>query len=96
MDPFDQALTNFKATLPAAEQQQFSIASEEAVRRELDDLQKRQETRRTLRNLNRIEPFIKALAQLSEVIGIFVQAKPDILAFIWACVSPFAVKTSCG
>ncbi|KAK1833653.1 hypothetical protein QBC39DRAFT_432333 [Podospora conica] len=46
-------------------------------------LQEDQGKRQSLRSLRRIDNFLQRLDKYSEVLGIFVQAKPDVLALIW-------------
>lgn len=46
-------------------------------------LQHDQSKRRGLRNLRKIAPYLDRLKQYAGVIEVFVQAKPEILAFIW-------------
>ena len=46
-------------------------------------IQKEQAKRHELGNMNKIRPYLDCLKRYGEVIGVFVSAKPDILAFIW-------------
>ena len=46
-------------------------------------IQREQGARRSLQNIARIEPFINGLKKYSAVIEVFVQAKPELMAFIW-------------
>src|SRR6266536_4836815 len=47
------------------------------------DIEREQANRKCLRNLGRIRPLLNMLQSYSKVIEIFVNAKPDVLAFIW-------------
>lgn len=46
-------------------------------------LQNDQSKRQGLRHLRKIEPYLERLKQYADVIEVFIQAKPDILALIW-------------
>src|SRR5437762_225159 len=48
-----------------------------------DKLQQEQAKNGRLRHLRRIEPYLERLRQYAGVIEVFVQAKPDILSFVW-------------
>lgn len=50
---------------------------------ETDKLQAEQARNGHLRHLSKIEPCLTRLDDYAQAIGIFVQAKPDILALIW-------------
>ena len=82
---FDEALLRFKQDLPDHERRDFAIASVEDVYDEIRKIQEWQGKQGLLRNLRRIEPYINGLTQFSKVIEVFVQAKPEIMAFIWVC-----------
>ena len=47
------------------------------------DIQEKQAKRRELGNMNKIRPYLDALKRYEGVIGVFVSAKPEILALIW-------------
>lgn len=80
---FDEALDRSKKDLPDKEKADFAVASMQDVYNEAEKIQKKQSDKRSLRNMRRIEPYLKGLAQFSAVIEVFVQAKPEIMAFIW-------------
>jgi 5-formaminoimidazole-4-carboxamide-1-beta-D-ribofuranosyl 5'-monophosphate synthetase len=84
---FGQVLAEFERSLTPKEKSFFVRTSIRDVHEEIEKLQKEQDTRRTLRNIRGMEPYIKGLLQFSEVIGIFVQGKPEVLAFIWVTFS---------
>lgn len=47
------------------------------------DIEAKQADRKSLRYLNKIKPCLKALDDYSKVIEVFVNAKPEIMAFVW-------------
>jgi hypothetical protein len=59
------------------------ITTIDDVYRATNRLQEDQAKRGTLRNLRRIDTYLQRLGEFSEVLGLFVQVKPDILALIW-------------
>lgn len=81
---FTTALDRFRQGLIGEEIKAFShLTSEEDVWDSIEVLQKEQASRNALRNMARIEPFISGMAQYAQVIEVFVQVKPDIMALIW-------------
>ena len=82
-DPFTVALTRFRVTLTATEISQFNFTTIDDVWTEVERIQDEQGARRSLKNMKRIEPFINGLKNYSAVVEVFVQAKPEIMAFIW-------------
>lgn len=48
-----------------------------------DEIQKKQAEKGTLGNMNKIRPYLEVLEGYGEVIGVFVQAKPEIIALVW-------------
>ena len=82
-DPFTVALERFKDNLTATEISQFNFTTIDDVWAEVAEIQHKQGARRALQNMARIEPFINGLKNYSAVLEIFVQAKPEIMAFIW-------------
>ena len=82
-DLFTVALERFKDNLTGAEISQFNFTTLDDVWAELMKIQSEQGARRSLQNLARIEPFINGLKKYSAVIEIFVQARPEFMAFIW-------------
>ena len=55
----------------------------EDVWKQARDIQETQSKSKTLRNMQRIEHYVKGLERYAGVIEIFVQVKPDLLALIW-------------
>lgn len=83
---FDKALSDFKDGLTEKEKKDFAYTSIKDVYREAEAIQKEQSQRASLRNMNRIQPYINGLLQFSGVIEVFIQAKPEIMAFIWVYI----------
>ena len=50
---------------------------------ETEKLQAEQAKNGHLRHLSKIEPYLTGLNDYAQAIGVFVQAKPDVLALIW-------------
>ena len=82
-DPFTVALECFKKNLTEMEILQFNFTTIDDVRAVVSKIQQEQGARRSLQIIARIEPFIIGLKNCSAVIEIFVQAKPELMAFIW-------------
>ena len=87
-DPFTAALERFRNNLTATEITQFNLTTIDDVWAEVIKIQREQGARRSLQNMARIEPFINGLRNYSAVLEVFIQAKPEIMAFIWV-VQPF-------
>ncbi|KAI2624405.1 hypothetical protein GGR54DRAFT_629674 [Hypoxylon sp. NC1633] len=81
---FKSAREDFKKSLKNPALFDFSkIASIEDVLDEATKIQKQQAKTKTLRGMKRLEPFINGLKEYAAVIEVFVQAKPDVMSFIW-------------
>lgn len=83
---FDEALISFKEGLTDTEKLDFAQTTIDDVLKAAKKIQEKQGKRALLRNLNRIKPYIDGLIQFSRVIEVFVQVKPEIMAFIWVCI----------
>ncbi|OAL34641.1 hypothetical protein AYO20_06058 [Fonsecaea nubica] len=79
---FQLELTKFKSRLTGKQLQSFEFASLEQVEVEVNNIQRRQDTQRGLRNLTRIRRFIEAMEQFGKIIEVFVNTS-DVLAFVW-------------
>ena len=84
MSGFQVAADAFRRRLTADD-----VGSLEAIRN-VDDLkcaieaiEKEQSSRKAIRNINKIRPFINSLEQYAGVIEVFVTTKPEILAMLW-------------
>lgn len=86
---FDHALENFTRNLSQKEKVDFRFTTISDVYREIDRIQKDQESKGLLRNLRRLQPFIDGLQRYSSIIEQFVNVKPNILAFIWGPIKLF-------
>lgn len=81
---FESAVKDFLDGLTHKDEYDFSkFKCIEDVYDETDRLQKKQGNEGTLRNLNRIQPYLRRISEYSGVIDTFVQAKPDVLALLW-------------
>ena len=80
---FSRVLSAFKARLSPGDIETFQFTNFDELKAAIDEIQRTQAQRRSLRNLNKIRPFLNGLEQYSKVIEVFVNAKPDIMAFIW-------------
>ncbi|GAB1319448.1 hypothetical protein MFIFM68171_09658 [Madurella fahalii] len=82
---FERAVLEFKKDLNDDEiYDKISQATTiDQVYAETDKLQAEQAENGHLRHLSKIEPYLTRLDDYAQAIGIFVQAKPDILALIW-------------
>ena len=69
--------------LNSSERREIQGISIEDVWKQTRDIQETQSKSKTLRNMQRIEHYVKGLEQYAGVIEIFVQVKPDLLALIW-------------
>jgi len=85
-DAFEAARQDFLRSLKDQDVYNFSqFTSINDVYDTTDKIQEEQRRSGTLRGLNRIRPYLDCLSQYVGVIDTFVQAKPDILCFIWVC-----------
>lgn len=84
---FSRVLRAFQSRLSQNEIDKFRFATFEELKEAIIEIQKTQAQRRGYRNLNKIRPFLDGVGQYSKVIEVFVNAKPDIMAFIWVCAS---------
>ncbi|KAL8837871.1 MAG: hypothetical protein Q9170_002346 [Blastenia crenularia] len=80
---FSRSLKAFKDRLSGQDIDTFELATYEDLKTAVDNIQKEQSQRKGLRNLNKIRPLLEFLQQYSRVIEQFVNAKADLLAFVW-------------
>lgn len=64
-------------------QQILDTTSVEQVYDLTDKLQEEQSRTGQLRHLSKIEPFLAGLRSYAQIIEVFMQAKPDVLALVW-------------
>ena len=86
--PFTRALKRFQDGLTAKEIDDFKATTIADVWDKASELQREQSMRGSMQNMARIKPFIDGLTKYSGVIEVFVQAQPDIMAFVWVYTSP--------
>lgn len=83
-EAFATAKEDFKRSLKNPAQYDFSkVTSIDDVYDEAEKIQRQQAKTKTLRGLNRLQPFLNALNEYSGIIDAFVQAKPEIMSLIW-------------
>lgn len=81
---FASALSDFKAGLLEDSLDVFEAsASLPDLKTAIAEVEKEQSKRKSFRNMGKIRPLIDALENYSKVVEVFVNAKPDVLAFIW-------------
>jgi hypothetical protein len=80
---FEEALTTFKKTLSKKHQENFKNTSLEELKKDIAELQAKQQSSRRMQNLNRIKPFLEAMDQFGKVIEPFCNI--DGVAFVWVC-----------
>lgn len=83
-DPgFSRVLSAFRRRLSPQDITDFQFTTLEDLKEEITRIQEIQAQRRSIRNLNKVRPFLNGIEQYSKIIEVFVNAKPDIMAFIW-------------
>ncbi|OOQ87200.1 NACHT domain protein [Penicillium brasilianum] len=85
---FQKAKQDFLASLkdPSLLKRVSNVKSIDEIYNYTVQLQDDQSKREDMRNLRKIEPYLERLRQYADVIEVFVQAKPEILALIWGPV----------
>jgi len=92
-EAFESAKTDFLKSLKDPETYDFSkFTSINDVYDATEEIQEQQRKTGTLRDLNRIRPYLECLSQYVDVIEIFIQAKPDVLCLIWVGRTAFTSK----
>lgn len=91
---FTTALHAFQVGLSDEEIEIFRLTTIEHVWDMIRYLQAEQASRMSMQNMSRLEPFINALTRYSGVIEVFVQGKPEIMAFIWVKFAYFLCSFS--
>lgn len=81
-DGFNQASLEFKKRLQPGEEAQFAITTLHDLEIAVQDIQERQRKSKTAQNLNRIKPFLQAMAQYQEIIEVFLNTS-TMLCFVW-------------
>ncbi|KAH8587440.1 hypothetical protein B0O99DRAFT_747604 [Bisporella sp. PMI_857] len=83
---FEGILASFKKRLTSEHAELFQLTTFGDLKESITRIQKEQAAKKGLRNLNKIKPFLNGLKQYAEVLQVFIQVKPEILAFIWGPV----------
>lgn len=81
---FENAMQLFITNVRPEVLDQFrNVVSLNDLKIAIGDIEREQAARRSFRNLKKINPFLDGLRDYAAVIEVFVNAKPDIMAFIW-------------
>lgn len=83
LSKFSKVLKSFKAQITQEDTDRFKITTFNDLKSVVNDIQAEQALRKSLRNMTKIRPYLDGLNQYAAVIEVFVNSKPDILAFIW-------------
>jgi hypothetical protein len=82
-DPIQPILASFRKRQSQRDLDLFDHTDLKELKDTIKRIETEQASRKGLRNLNRIKPFLKALEQYAGVLDVFIQVKPDVLALIW-------------
>jgi len=81
---FSATALDFKSNLPEGLTDAFAeIYTLGDLEKAIQDIEVSQARRNSLRFMNKIKPCLHALNDYSKTIEVFVNAKPDIMAFVW-------------
>lgn len=83
-----KVLSRFKGSLSEKDKTDFQFTSLGDVYKVIDMIQKQQEKNKTLRNLNRLRPFLDAMGQFGKVLDTFANSS-QYVAFVWVCCHCF-------
>jgi ABC-type sugar transport system ATPase subunit len=78
----DEALSKFRARLTLKEQAEFQSTTLKDVRNTIVRIQHDQDNTKSMRDMARIQSFLEAMEQLSEVIEVFLNVS-NFVAFVW-------------
>lgn len=81
-DGFKQVLDDFKKRLKPEEKAAFACTTLSDLQNEVTNLQEKQRKSKTAQNLRRIEPFLQAMSQYTQVIEVFLNTS-SMLCFVW-------------
>ncbi|KAI3335699.1 putative zinc finger protein [Ustulina deusta] len=90
---FEKALEDFKKGLGRREIGDFKATTLEELERSIGELQAKQHAQRRLQDLNRLQPFLKAMKQYGQVVDLLC-SNNDILGFVWGPVKFLLQATS--
>lgn len=83
LSKFSKILKSFMAQISPDDMDRFKVTTFSDLKSVVRDIQAEQARRKSLRNMTKIRPYLDGLNQYAAVIEVFVNSKPDILAFIW-------------
>jgi hypothetical protein len=81
-DGFKQVLDDFKKRLKPEEKAAFACTTLSDLKNEVTNLQEKQRKSKTAQNLRRIDPFLQAMSQYTQVIEVFLNTS-SMLCFVW-------------
>jgi hypothetical protein len=81
---FETAISALKQTISPADAIAFQSTSIEDVWKSAEEIQEGQRKRKSLRNMRRIEPFLKGLEKYSKVIEVVCNGT-SYLPWVWVC-----------
>jgi len=79
---FEAAISTLKQTISSTDEIAFRTTTAEDVWKAAETIQESQRQRKSLRNMRRIEPFLKALEKYSKTIEVLCNGTPY-LPWIW-------------
>lgn len=85
LSAFETALSRFQNQLTKKERENFQFTELEDVKKEIVDIQKKQESLKKIMDLTRIQGFLEAMDQFGKVIEVFLNAS-SFVAFVWGPV----------
>ena len=80
---FTKSIADFASKLPDVVDAFTEIRTLQDLERAILDIEAKQAGRKSLRYLNKIKPCLHLLEEYSKTIEVFVNAKPDVMAFVW-------------
>ncbi|KAK8024370.1 hypothetical protein PG993_012436 [Apiospora rasikravindrae] len=78
----NRAIERFRQSLTDEQKQLFTASSLDNVNAEIQSIQARHGSTKKLRNLSRISKFLEAMAQLEQLVQIFLNVS-EVVAFVW-------------
>jgi hypothetical protein len=79
---FQRVLAKFSSRLTREEEEDFRFTTLDDVHQAIVDIQARQASRKSMRNLTRVLAFVEAMDQFGKVAEVFLNAS-NLLAFVW-------------
>jgi hypothetical protein len=84
---FEKAISSLLETVSSADARAFTSTTIEDVWKSAETIQTKQRERKSLKNMARIEPFLKSLEKYSKVIEVVCNGT-DYLPWIWVDLFP--------